>query len=66
MNSTSKAREIQDYSPILQICHIMELTGFSECTAYEFIRYSNCSKVKIGKRIVVLRDPFWEWLAARS
>lgn len=54
-------REIQDYPPVLQACHIQELLGFSNGKTYELLRSKDCPTVKCGKRMVVPRDLFWEW-----
>ena len=62
-------REINDYPPILQACHIMEITGFSNGKAYELMRSKGCPTVRHGKRMIVPRDLFWQYLlneAARN
>ena len=55
-------REIHDYPPILQACHIMEITGFSNGKAYELMRSEGCPTVRHGKRMIVPRDLFWQYL----
>ena len=59
-------REIQDYPPILQACHIMEITGFSNGKVYEVMRSKGCPTVKSGKRMIVPRDMFWEFILSEA
>ena len=60
------SREIQDYPPILQACHIMELMGYSEGKTYQLMRSKECPTVRDGKRMVVLRDMFWKFILNRA
>ena len=55
-------REIMDYPPILQACHIQELMGYSEGKAYQLMRSKECPTVRDGKRMVVPRDLFWKFI----
>ena len=55
-------REIHDYPPTLQACHIMEITGFSNGKTYELMRSKGCPTFRHGKRMVVPRDLFWQYL----
>ena len=59
-------REIQDYPPILQACHIQELMGYSEGKAYQVMRSKECPTVRDGKRMVVPRDLFWKFILNRA
>lgn len=56
------AREIQDYPPMLQARHVMEITGFSNGKTYELMRSQDCPTVRRGKRMIVPRDLFWKFL----
>jgi len=62
MTESNVVREIQDYPPMLQACHIMEITGFSNGKAYELMRSKACPTVRYGKRMIVPRDMFWQYL----
>lgn len=59
-------REIHDYPPVLQACHVQELLGYSERKAYEVLRSKGCPLVRDGKRMTVPRDLFWEWYLSRA
>lgn len=59
-------REIQDYPPILQACHIQELMGYSEGKAYQLMRSKACPTVRNGKRMVVPRDLFWKFIMTEA
>lgn len=59
---TFVAKEIQDYPPILQAKHIMEITGFSNGKTYELLRSKDCPTIRRGNRMIVPRDLFWQFL----
>lgn len=59
-------REIHDYPPILQACHVMEITGFSNGKTYELLRSDDCPTIKRGKRMIVPRDLFWKFLQGEA
>ena len=59
-------KKICDYPPILQACHIMEITRFSNGKAYEVMRSKGCPTGKSGKRMIVLRDMFWEFILGEA
>lgn len=58
-NSTYK--EMGDYPPILQARHIQELLNVCEAVAYQVMHNADCPTIKMGKRMVVPRDDFWEF-----
>lgn len=59
---TFVTREIQEYPPILQAKHVMEITGFSNGKTYELLRSKDCPTIKHGNRMIVPRDLFWQFL----
>lgn len=59
-NSTYK--EMEDYPPILQARHIQELLNVCEAVAYQVMHHADCPTIKMGKRMVVPRDDFWEFI----
>jgi len=61
-NEISEVREIHEYPPMLQACHIKEITGFSNGKTYELMRSEDCPTVRRGKRMIVPRDLFWQFL----
>lgn len=60
------SKEINEYPPILQAKHIMEITGFSNGKAYELLRSEKCPTVKCGTRMIVPRDLFWQFLLSEA
>lgn len=60
----SKSREMEDYPPILQARHIQELLNVCEAVAYQVMHHADCPTIKMGKRMVVPRDDFWEFFMA--
>ena len=62
MSTERTFKEIQEYPPILQAKHIMEITGYSNGKAYELLRSRKCPTIKHGGRMIVPRDLFWQFL----
>lgn len=58
----NRTKELEDYPPILQARHIMELLGVCEAVAYQILHHEDCPTLKMGKRMAVPRDDFWEFL----
>ena len=54
-------REMEDYPPILQARHIQELLNVCEAVAYQVMHHRDCPTIKLGKRMVVPRDDFWDF-----
>lgn len=57
-----RPKELEDYPPVLQARHIMELLGVCEAVAYQVMHHEDCPTLKMGKRMAVPRDDFWEFL----
>lgn len=58
----TRPKEIEDYPPILQARHIQELLNVCEAVAYQIMHTKGCPTIKMGKRMVVPRDDFWDFL----
>lgn len=59
-------REFSEYPPILHAKHVQEMLGVSHGKAYEIINSQKCPTIKMGKRYVVLRDAFIQFLNANQ
>lgn len=60
-----RPKEIEEFPPILQARHIQELLGVCEAVAYQIMHTQDCPTIKLGKRMVVPRDDFWDFLMKR-
>lgn len=63
---TYAVKEIQEYPPILQAKHVMEITGFSNGKTYELLRSKDCPTIRRGSRMIVPRDLFWQFLLGQA
>jgi len=58
-----KLSSFDDYPPVLQATQIMEILGISRGATYALMRSEDFPTVSIGgKRKVVVKDEFVEWL----
>ena len=65
METTVKAyRTLEDYPPVLQARHVKEILGISEAKSYEVMNSRKCPTIRMGKRMVVIRDSFIRFLYA--
>lgn len=64
--ANARPKEIEKYPPILQARHIQELLNVCEAVAYQILHIQGCPTLKMGKRMVVPRDDFWEFLMAHK
>ena len=55
-------KEMEEYPPILQARHIQELLNVCEAVAYQVMHHADCHTIKMGQRMVVPRDDFWEFI----
>lgn len=63
MSESVKAyKGIEDYPPVLQARHVQEMLGISNGKAYEILNSQKCPTIKIGKRLVVFKDSFVQFL----
>ena len=59
-------KPLEAYPPILQAQHVRDILGISEAKAYEVLNSSKCPTIRMGKRMVVLRDSFSKFLYANE
>ena len=59
-------RPIDEYPPVLQAGHVREILGISKAKAYEVLNSRKCPTIRMGKRMVVLRDSFVRFLNANE
>ena len=55
-------RSIEDYPPVLQAKHVKEILCVSEAKAYEVMNSKKCPTIRMGKRMVVMKDSFIKFL----
>ena len=65
-NANARPKEIEEYPPILQARHIQELLNVCEAVAYQILHIQDCPTIRMGKRMVVPRDDFWQFLMAHK
>ena len=57
-------RPLEAYPPVLQARHIRDILGISEAKAYEVLNSRKCPTIHMGKRMVVMKDSFIQYLYA--
>ena len=57
---------LEDYPPVLQARHVKEILGISGAKAYEVMNSQRCPTIRMGKRMVVIRDSFIKYLFANE
>ena len=58
----SKFKSNQDLPLTLTAPEVGEVLGISRAAAYELVRSEGFPRIKIGKRILVPRDKFIQWI----
>lgn len=58
----SKFKTYQDLPLTLTAPEVGEVLGISRASAYELVRSEGFPRMKIGKRILVPRDKFIQWI----
>ena len=53
---------IEEYPPVLQAKHVRQILGISEAKAYEVLHSRKCPTIRVGKRMVVMRESFVNFL----
>ena len=59
---TNITTPLEEYPPVLQARHIRDILGISESKAYEVLNSRKCPTIRLGKRMVVMRDSFVKFL----
>ncbi len=55
-------RDIDGYPPMMSAKHVKEYLGISEAFAYEVLNSANCPTIRMGKRMVVSKESFLQFL----
>ena len=58
----SKFKSYQDLPLTLTAPEVGEVLGISRAAAYELVRIEGFPRMKIGKRILIPRDKFIQWI----
>ena len=58
----SKFKSYQDLPLSLTAPEVGEVLGISRAAAYELVRSEGFPRIKIGKRVLVPRDKFIQWI----
>ncbi len=58
----SKFKSYQDLPLTLTAPEVGEVLGISRAAAYELVRSEGFPRIKIGKRVLVPRDKFIQWI----
>lgn len=61
-STVKEFRGFENYPPVLQARHVREILGVCEATAYEILNSKACPTIRRGKRMVVLKDSFLQFL----
>ena len=59
-------RPIEEYPPVLQARHVREILCVSEAKAYEVLNSKKCPTIRMGKRMIVMKDSFVKFLYAHE
>lgn len=59
---TNIYRSTNEYPPVLQAVHVKEMLGISSSKAYQILNSNKCPTIRMGKRMVVMRDSFIRFL----
>jgi len=61
--TTVKAyKAFEDYPDVLQARHVRAILGLSEAKTYEVLNSKKCPSMTVGKRIIVRKEAFIEYL----
>ena len=58
----SKFKSYQDLPLTLTAPEVGEVLGISRASAYELVRSEGFPRMKVGKRILIPRDKFIQWI----
>lgn len=61
-STVKEFRGFENYPPVLQARHVREILGICEATAYEVLNSKNCPTIRMGKRMVVPKESFLQFL----
>ncbi len=66
MEKVNVSKPIEEYPPVLQARHIRDILGLSCGKTYEILNSQKCPTIRVGKRMVVMRDSFIKFLYANE
>lgn len=55
-------KTIDGYTPIMDAKHVKQFLGISSAFAYEVLNSANCPTIRIGKRMVVAKESFLQFI----
>ena len=62
----SKFKSYQDLPLTLTAPEVSEVLGISRAAAYELVRSKGFPRMRIGTRILVPRDKFFQWIEEQT
>ncbi len=64
--SNKVIRDFEELPVIMNVKDFQEATGLSKVTAYEVVNSKGFKKIKVGKRILIPKSSFIEWIEENS
>lgn len=62
MTKFQPAITLEDYPFMLQVRHVREILGVSLSKTYEVMNSKKCPTIRVGGRLIVMRDSFIKFL----
>ncbi len=66
MKKHPKHLSLQDLPLTLSAAHLAEIPGISQGTVYSLMKQPDFPLIQFGKRMLVSRERFFEWLERRT
>lgn len=66
MKKYPKHLSLQDLPLTLSAAHLAEILGISQGTVYSLMKQPDFPLIQFGKRMLVSRERFFEWLERRT
>ena len=66
MKKHPKHLSLQDLPLMLSAAHLAEILGISQGTVYSLMKQPDFPLIQFGKRMLVSRERFFEWLERRT
>ena len=66
MKKYPKHLSLQDLPLTLSAAHLAEILGISQGTVYALMKQPDFPLIQFGKRMLVSRERFFEWLERRT
>ncbi|WJQ79834.1 helix-turn-helix domain-containing protein [Brevibacillus brevis] len=55
-------KKAEKYPVVIDVCHIQQILGIGRRQAYELVNSGQFHVVRVGKRIKISRNIFFDWL----